>query len=153
MKHDKDHADELPDVSYIQNADVRHEETDVRIKPLAIFLVFLFVGTVAVCVLMWGLFRFFEGRAKSQERPPSPLASERQVVPPEPQLQLIPSHKVHPLDEWKQMREEEEAALKNYGWVDRQAGVVRLPIAEAKRLLLERKLLSPSNAQPERRQP
>ena len=37
-------------------------------------------------------------------------------------------------------REREDELLGSYGWVDRNAGVVRIPIDQAKRLLLERGL-------------
>ena len=40
----------------------------------------------------------------------------------------------------QKFREEEEHLLTSYGWVDQNAGVVRLPIDRAKALLLERGL-------------
>jgi hypothetical protein len=35
------------------------------------------------------------------------------------------------------LRAEHEAALRSYGWVDREAGVVRVPIDVAMKLVLE----------------
>jgi hypothetical protein len=35
----------------------------------------------------------------------------------------------------------EEAALQGYGWVDKGAGTVHIPIQDAMRLMLERKML------------
>jgi len=105
---------------------------------------------------VWGtveraLFRYFDNREARSEPPPSPLASERQVFPPEPRLQLAPTtidqlarreppnlQEQGPIPTMKRLREEETAKLKSYGWVNKDAGIVRLPIEEAKRLALER---------------
>jgi hypothetical protein len=37
-------------------------------------------------------------------------------------------------------REEEAKTLQSYGWVDQQGGVARVPIAEAKKLIVQRGL-------------
>lgn len=151
--HDKDrdaHPDELPDVSYIRNEDVKHEHTDVPIRPIVMFGLFLVIAAVIIHIGLYFMFELLENRARKQAPPPGPLASERNNVPPEPRLQLIPGHEVHPLDEWKQMREEEEQALSGYGWVDQNAGVVRIPIEDAKRLVLQQGLpAKPTAARPE----
>jgi hypothetical protein len=59
-----------------------------------------------------------------------------------PQLQLVPA------EELKQFHAREEIELNTYGWIDRTAGVVRLPIDRAMDLVLERGLpvRSQSNA-------
>jgi hypothetical protein len=144
------HSDELPDVSYIQNEDVKHEHTDVPISPIAKFLASLTAAIVIISVGLYFFFGFLQDRARKQSPPPGPLASERNNVPPEPRLHLMPGHEVHPLDEWKLMKAEEEEALSTYGWVDQNAGVVRIPIEEAKRLVLQQGLpAKPTTARPE----
>ena len=148
-KHDN-HPDETPDVSHIQNAEVRHEHTDVPIKPIALFLIGLLIATVAVYFLMYLLFNTLEKQAARQEaaQPKSPLASERQVDPPEPRLQLIPSHRIHPLDELVRMKQEEDEALSSYGWVDQPSGTVRIPIEKAKEIAIGRGLGARPQGQP-----
>ena len=44
------------------------------------------------------------------------------------------------------MRLEENAILNNYGWIDRSAGIARIPIERAMELMSERKLQSRSPA-------
>ena len=57
-----------------------------------------------------------------------------QEGPPEPRLEVV-------LDQvLQEVRADESAFLHSYGWVDRQAGVVRIPIDRALTLLLERGL-------------
>jgi len=128
-----------------------HETSDVSVRVVVKFGVYLTVATIASFLLMWALFRYFDNREARSEPPPSPLASERQVFPPEPRLQLAPTtidqlarreppnlQEQGPIPTMKRLREEETAKLKSYGWVNKDAGIVRLPIEEAKRLALER---------------
>ncbi len=63
----------------------------------------------------------------------NPLAeSYGRQIPPEPRLQA------DPLGDLRALRAEEDALLHGYGWADRQAGTVRIPIERAIELLAER---------------
>ena len=53
---------------------------------------------------------------------------------PEPRLQ------VDAPNELRQMRAAEEAALNSYGWVDKEAGVVKIPVDRAMEILAEERL-------------
>src|SRR4051794_4253709 len=98
---------------------VGHEASALSIGPIVWFLIALSVGTVVVCLLMAGLFDSFEKKQETAEAKPSPLASERQKLPPAPRLQLAPAtaeqletrqppnlKQDHPLQEMKRLREE-----------------------------------------------
>ena len=64
---------------------------------------------------------------------PNPLRVGEDVrVPPEPRLQ------VDPRQDLSTYREREAALLDGYRWVDKGAGVVRIPIEEAMKRLVER---------------
>ena len=142
-----------PDVSFISNPKVSHEESDVGIKPIVWFLILLSVSTVIIYVMLWGLFRYFENRAEKSETPPPALAEERPELPPEPRLQLAPNHAGQkqpdlnddPQAELKRMKKEDEKRLTSYG-VDPETGAIRIPIKKAKELVLERNLLQPAPA-------
>jgi hypothetical protein len=54
---------------------------------------------------------------------------------PEPRLQRFPREDI------MNFRVGEESALQGYGWVDKAAGTVHIPIHDAMRLMLERKTL------------
>jgi hypothetical protein len=129
------------------------ESSDLNIRPIVWFLVSLTVSTIVIFALMTGLFDVFESRVKKAEGKPSPLAGERERIAPEPRLQLAPSRieqvegkegpdlqDDHPLVEMARIRGEENAKLNSYSWVDEKNGVVRIPIDEAKKLLLKRGL-------------
>src|SRR5918992_6057665 len=84
---DRLHTTETPDVSHITNPDVMHEESDVSIRGVGTFVGALFVGLVLVCVLMIGLFKLLEWRARGEEaRTPSPpmARGESERLPPPP---------------------------------------------------------------------
>jgi hypothetical protein len=146
-----DNSQKVSSETHAHAVGVGHEGSALGIGPVVWFLIGLTVVTVVICLLMVGLLDAFENREKESERRTSPLAAERQKLPPEPRLQLAPSSAEqleakrppnlkadHPLQEMKRLREEENNKLSSYGWVDENAGIVRIPIEEAKRLLLEK---------------
>ncbi len=155
-----------PDVSYIRNMDVAHEESDVAVGPIAKFVVALFIFAVVICVSMLLLFNFFERRAKESERRPSPLArTGAETLPPEPRLQAAPGFGVdapggprrdlqltEPQAEMKVVREIWERELSTYGWADQSAGTVRIPIERAMQMYLERQQQKARGAQAARQQ-
>ena len=64
-----------------------------------------------------------------------PLAvTHEQRLPPEPRLQT------NPREDLADLRRAEDRVLDSYGWVDKDAGIVRIPIDEAMRLTVERGL-------------
>jgi hypothetical protein len=125
----------------VVNPDVHHEESDVNIRGIFGFAAALIVVAVIVHVAMWLLLRFFDVRADRQDRIDYPLAVEQERrLPPEPRLQT------NPRQDLQNLRAGENDILTSYGWVDRNAGVVRIPIDEAIKLTLQRGL----PARPER---
>ena len=84
--------------------------------------------------MIWLLFDYFDRREARQLPAEYPLAAGREQLPPEPRLQ------VNPRDDLRELREREDQVLHSYGWVDRNAGVVRIPIEEAMKLTVQRGL-------------
>jgi hypothetical protein len=155
----RDSIHETPDVSFITNPDVAHEESDVAVKPLLWFVGGLTAFTVVVCVVVLLMFIYFQRREESQELEASPLARQgAERLPPEPRLQLAPGfgvvtddgqeHKLdytaktgrvpQPQSEYLVVRDEWRRELEDYGWADQQAGTVRIPVEKAVELYLRR---------------
>jgi hypothetical protein len=103
----------------------RYEARDARVRTLAWLLAALLAGMVAVLFLMKALFAHLALGEERRPAIPSTLAGARSNVPPSPRLQNTP------LDDLRRLRAEEDAALSSYGWVDRGAGIVRIPIDRA----------------------
>ena len=107
-----------------------YERSDALAKPLVVFAVLLAVITF---IALWAssfLERAFdEGVADRLEAHP---LSDLQSGPEPPLLQAttgddLVTHRLH-----------EDAVLTTYGWIDRDAGVVRIPIEKAMQLVAER---------------
>jgi hypothetical protein len=109
---------------------VGHERTDFTSRPIVIFGIGLTIALVIVAALMLGLYNLFAAREARLSPPANPLAAaEAPRLPPEPRLQ------VHPVRDLRELREAENAILQHYGWVDKSAGIVRMPIDRAIDLL------------------
>jgi hypothetical protein len=123
----------------LDNAHVHHEESDVNITAIFGFGAGLAAVVLASAIVVWLLFRYFDKREAAATRA-YPMAATEAQVPPEPRLQE------HPRQDLRELRAGEDRLLQSYGWVDREAGVVRIPIGEAMRLTVERGL--PARAAP-----
>lgn len=117
-----------------ENPEIRFETRDVRARAILKFAVYLFLATIAVLFLMQRLYVAFARFEASRQPPPPIMQTAPNRQPPLPRLQERP-----PLD-LEAMHKSEDAALSSYGWVDPQAGIVRIPIDEAMRLVVERGL-------------
>jgi hypothetical protein len=116
-------------------SDVHHEESDINLRAIFGFGAGLLVVAVVVHLLIAGLFKYFDAREARQPMVDYPIAAaEEHRLPPEPRLQ------VNPRQDLLEMRAHEDDVLMSYGWVDKTAGVVRIPIDEAMRLTLQRGL-------------
>jgi hypothetical protein len=128
------------DLSHIQNPEVAHEPQDVNVRGILIFGAALLVSAVVIHLILWWMLDYFAVRENKAEPKSHPLASERQQLPPEPRLQGMPGHEEAAPTEMQKFSTREEDVLNSYGWVDQKAGIVRIPIEQAKKLLLERGL-------------
>jgi hypothetical protein len=114
---------------------IEHETSDVDIRPVLGFLAGLTVASVLISFLVWILFTYFGARESRAVTPDYPLAAQQEKrLPPEPRLQT------RPREDLLEMRAREDEILSTYGWVDRNAGVVRVPIEQAMKMTIERGL-------------
>ena len=142
----RSHAGHRHSADEMHNEAVAHEHMDVNMRAVLGSAIALTVVTAVVYVLMYWLFGVFDNNALANKVDVSPLsrpATEmpRHIVGPEPfgsapQPRLLTNEPAV----LEQLRVLENTQLHGYGWVDEKAGVARVPIAEAKRLLLERGL-------------
>ncbi len=132
--------------SPLQNPEVAHEHSDINVRALVRFTVALFIVAVIVHILMWGMFRLLESRAARNDAALSPVARPATEMPantvanpffgPKQATPLLTNEPTV----LRQHRSQEAEALGNYGWVDEKGGVARIPIEEAKKLILQRGL-------------
>ena len=111
------------------------QDRDVNIRAILGFGLGLIVLAIAIHLVVWVLFGYFDGREAVRGAPEYPLAiglENRQ--PPEPRLQT------HPRDDLRALRAHEDELLGSYGWIDKPAGIVRIPIDEAMKITAQRGL-------------
>ena len=127
-----------PDDQYLETPPgAGYEHTDAHVRIIAKFMVWLTVSAGVIYVLVWGMWGVFVAQRQETAPAPFPLAAGQEYrLPAEPRLQPFPA------DDASGFRLQEDAALQSYRWVDRNAGTVQIPIAEAMRLTVERGLPS-----------
>ncbi len=110
-----------------------HERKDVDVIALVLIAVLvLFIGAMAI-LSCWALMHLFNRRyAQEQTRPPAVSAEQGKFPAP----QLLQQSGVDYAGYLKQ----EKTDLNSYGWLDRPAGKVLIPINRAMQLLVERGL-------------
>ncbi len=107
-----------------------YEPSDLKPRTIAIFGLSLALVVAACLIVAAWMFGFFAARRAEEDVLPSPLA--RVEVPAGPVLQ------VYAPGDLARLRAEEDKILSTYGWVDRGAGIVRIPVDQAMQLLVER---------------
>jgi hypothetical protein len=128
-----------------ENSNPGYETTDVSPGVIWIVAAGLVISVVLVFVAINLMFHFLQRRDLAAQRRSEIDRVTKAVAAtrprfPEPRLQVAPQVD---LAAW---RAREDAELNSYGWVDRQAGIVRLPIERAMDLLVQRGL--PVRGQP-----
>lgn len=133
------------------NPETKHEESDVPLGPLFWGIAGFIVFAIITHFLIYG---FYQGLRKI-ERGHTPPPQTAIAIPPnsnvpqnQPLLQPFPRkiangeilapNRGTPVVDLLDMRKGEEKVLRNYGWVDKQKGVVHIPIEAAKELAVQR---------------
>ena len=119
----------------------RHGFESRDVPPGRVLLVGLGLGAGAglIMLLLLAFNQLLEAVVTSP--PPGPLA-RLELVPPEPRLQAEPAL------ELEELEAREALILESYGWVDRDVGTARIPIARAIAILAERGWPNPVEGPP-----
>jgi hypothetical protein len=124
-----------PNTDATSNPTVRHETSDINLRGVLAFAVGLAVTALFIHFAVWVLFAYFNGREGVKVTPQYPLAvGQQNRTPPEPRLQTDPRQDL------RDLRAGENEILTTYGWVDRNNGIVHIPIDQAMKLTLQRGL-------------
>lgn len=114
-----------------KNPGVSYEPQDLNIRGIVYFGLGLLVVIVVVMVLIFGILNSFEG-----SNPPPPIVNTA-APPPEPRLMPNPIDRLPAAEQLEALHAQEEKMLTTYGWVDEDAGVVRIPIDQAMEKIVE----------------
>ncbi len=107
------------------NGNPGYETTDAKAKPIVIFTVVMAVFTVGCFITGFGIYRVFEMGRKAMDPAPHPMAVKADIPAGALRLQVTEAKDL------TKFRAEQEEKVNSYGWVDRQAGTVRIPLDKA----------------------
>ena len=127
------------------NAEVGYEPRDLSAKGIFAFFIGLAVATVIFTFMLKGVYLILDRYEQEHQTPPSPLVvdvpTDTRHVPadarmkfPEPRLEV---------DERTQLNDlltQQDDQLSTYGYVDKQAGVIRIPIEQAMKMVVQKGL-------------
>ena len=136
----------------------QHEESDVNIKAIVGFGIFLVISAVIIHVALYGLYKFFDTMAEKQNAPPNPMVQAEKApgsdtMSAESQMEtakrlnrtfggnaLNPMLQVDDVHDMDMMRKSQDTQMAEYQWMNKDIGSVRIPIDRAMDLIVERGL-------------
>jgi hypothetical protein len=119
-----------------------YEKSDASPRGLVHFLLIMAAILVATALSLIWLFKHFERAENPGSYVAAPFAGT-QPLPPPPRIQAVPGV------DMQSYFQSQQNLLNTYGWVDKQNGIVRLPIDRAMQMLLQRGLPVRSTANPQ----
>lgn len=118
-----------------------YEVEDASVKEIVLTGIGLAIGTIIVCMAVAGLFKVLTATQASSRQVTTEVPAP-QSFPPPPRLQE------KPWLELESLRKYEDEVLTTYGWVDKNAGKVRIPIDKAIEVVAARGLPARSEGAP-----
>lgn len=111
---------------------------DENVRAILHFALWMVVAAVVIYAVLFGMFQYFDREAAMADPARNPLliGEKPPATPaarfPQPRLQ---ANAAADLDKF---RAAENETLASYGWVDRNAGIVHMPIDRAMQMVVER---------------
>jgi len=130
----------VPDIDELRR--MGYETDDIGTKTIAIWAALLF-GFVAFCLaLTYFVYLVFVPGDNAQQEAyvQFPLTGQQRLPPPD-----APILQAYPKQDWKNFTRAEDEKVHTYGWVDRNKGVVQIPIERAIELTVERGIPTPAS--------
>lgn len=136
----------MADTNHTHAGPARTEGDGISYRGLGWSVVVLTIVTLVCYGIVVGLYKFMESRAVAGDTNRAPLAAPR-AQPSIVDGRLMPGNTTPPATllvneplNLQKFLAQEEHILTSYGWADRNAGTMRMPIERAKDLLMERGL-------------
>ena len=102
-----------------------YEPRDISVGGLAAVLAFMAVAAFTIHFVLVGLVNTLNTKSGPHDQWSGSKPSREALVAPGPRLQVSPT------TEMRDFRERETLEMTSYGWIDKSAGTVRLPIDRA----------------------
>jgi hypothetical protein len=137
-----------PGPEAVSHPETMYERRDLSPRAIFGFLVALGIGALLMHVALWSMYKYVTGANLFRPAGNPIMTSNRELRPMGDPAVTFPAPRLQPdpvADENK-FRAYEDEVLNTYGWVNRQTGVVHIPIEQAIDIVAERGL--PTRAAP-----
>lgn len=137
-----------------------HEGSDVKARPLALFFVaFLALCGLGFVIAKWSYDALVKFENARQKEKITRVASQKTEIPESlnlraggPEVATLPATvsmlQPDPVRDMNEMRDAQLGRLSSYGWVDREKGVVHIPIEKAMTMAIERSMVKAQALEP-----
>jgi len=123
---------------------VAFETRDVKARTIYGYLIVLAAAVILSYVASVFILRVTTSVAVQSDTPPPPVRAELgkdyRTMPPEPRLQGVPGHGTDPQFDLRHKTEEDAEANEKAGWLDQNAGIAQIPVADAMKIIAEKGL-------------
>ena len=123
---------------------VAFETRDVKARTIYVYLLVLAAAVILSYVASVFILRVTTSVAVQSDTPPPPVRAELgkdyRTMPPEPRLQGVPGHGTDPQFDLRHKMEEDAEANEKVGWLDQNAGIAQIPVADAMKIIAEKGL-------------
>jgi hypothetical protein len=124
-----------------RNADVAFESSDIETRTLVSYLLYLALSVAAAFIVSFFVFNFTSKIAAESDTPMAPVhRGVGPTLPPEPMLQGVPGHETDPQLDLRLKQAADQAANEKYDWTDKPAGIARIPVEEAMKIIVSKGL-------------
>jgi hypothetical protein len=117
------------DLSVDQLRELGYERSDVSLPTLVRWIIFLFVFVGFCSLTSWVIYRVFVPEIRDE--PMANGQAQVRTVPGDPQIQAAPKRDL------REFRLGEERVLNTYGWADKAAGTVHVPVNVAMEMIAQ----------------
>jgi len=135
-----------------RNNDVTFETRDIGTRGFLVSLVYLAIAvmlTFAACIF---ILKYTANFAAESDVPPPPVRQGvSAALPPEPRLQGVPGHTSDPQLDLRNKMEADEQENEKAAWIDEKAGIARIPVKDAMKIIAEKGLPGAAAAAPEKK--
>jgi hypothetical protein len=145
-KHDEKHEISAAD---IQNPGVEHDTTDINVRAVIGTLAAMVLAAILIHAVVAAMLIYFERTSAEGEPEPNPMRVGRTTSGPTDPVKTFPQPQLQPdpVGDLNKLFVQEDQYLNTYGWVDKNAGVVHVPINDAMEMFLQQN--SSSNPAPQ----
>jgi hypothetical protein len=145
-ENDPKHEQQLAE-DFARSKEAGHEVGEINPGSVYKFMLWLGAFVVFSYFLVFGILKMNDARVANEDKLVTHIAKTKsEELPPLPRLQLAPGSAQHPLDEGLEYRDSVVRLLESYGYINKAAGIVHIPIDLAKDLLLKKGLPVRANA-------